>query len=103
MQPIFLSSRKGATLHHTQASSLRPRRPARPCLETRGIPAEPGDDPMSHSHDVFCTILPPHILKHMASTDDPEVRDRAHHSLEVAAAARGRRAVLGPMAAIAGV
>ena len=49
--------------------------------------------------DVFCTILPPHMLKHMASSGDKDVCDRAYRSLEVTAAARGQRAILGPMAA----
>jgi len=58
---------------------------------------------MSHSHDVFCTILPPHMLKHMATAGDKETCDRAHRSLEAAAAARGQRAILGPMAALLAV
>ena len=53
----------------------------------------------SHSHDVFCTILPPHMLKHMATVGDKEICDLAHRSIEAAAAARGQRAILGPMAA----
>ncbi|HEV7921430.1 MAG TPA: M4 family metallopeptidase [Thermoanaerobaculia bacterium] len=58
---------------------------------------------MSHVHDVFCTILPPHILKHMATVGDKEICDNAYRSMEAAAAARGQRATIGPMAALLSV
>lgn len=58
---------------------------------------------MSHSHDVFCTILPPHMLKHMATVGDKETCDRAYRSMEAAAAARGQRGTIGPMAALLAV
>src|SRR5437588_171585 len=52
---------------------------------------------MNGQHPI-CFIVPPHILKHMTTHPDPAVRDRAHQALEVAAAARGARAAIGPMA-----
>ena len=58
---------------------------------------------MSHTHDVFCTILPPHMLKHMATVGDKRICDLAHRAIDAAAAARGQRAILGPMAALLSV
>jgi Zn-dependent metalloprotease len=45
----------------------------------------------------ICYIVPPHVLKHMTTSPDASVRDRAHQALEVAAAARGMRAAIGPI------
>jgi Zn-dependent metalloprotease len=47
-----------------------------------------------------CFIVPPHILKHMTTNPNREIRERAQHAMEVAAAARGMRAAIGPMAAL---
>jgi len=47
-----------------------------------------------------CFIIPPHVLKHMTSNADAGVRDRAHQALEIAAAARGMRQAIGPMASM---
>jgi len=46
----------------------------------------------------ICFIIPPHVLKHMSNSSDAAVRDGANQALEVAAAARGMRAAIGPMA-----
>lgn len=46
----------------------------------------------------ICYIVPPHVLKHMTTSPDAAVRDRANQALEVAAAARGMRAAIGPIA-----
>src|SRR5438874_771135 len=48
----------------------------------------------------ICFIVPPHVLKHMAQSDDAEIRTRAHIALEVAAAARGQRNAIGAFAAM---
>jgi Zn-dependent metalloprotease len=45
----------------------------------------------------ICFIVPPHCLKHLSNSSDPAVRDRANEALEVAAAARGMRAAIGPL------
>ena len=44
---------------------------------------------MNHQHHAFCSILPPHILKKLV--DDPELRERALHNLELTEQLRGMR------------
>lgn len=51
---------------------------------------------MNHEHHHVCFIVPPHILKHLAASSNAEVRENAHHALEVSAAARGKRTAIGP-------
>jgi len=41
-----------------------------------------------------CFIIPPHVLKNLTKHKDPEIRERAHHAMDVAAQARGARAVV---------
>ena len=48
---------------------------------------------MCKSSDFLCTILPPHILKKLAESD--EHRDRALHTIALTERARGRRSILG--------
>lgn len=55
-----------------------------------------------HRHAV-CYIVPPHILKHLSTNADPEVRARAHQALEVTAAARGMREAIGQFAGLLAV
>ncbi len=55
---------------------------------------------MSHGHPHVCFIVPPHILKHMASSSNAEVREAAHHAMEVSAAMRGKRTAIGPFAGL---
>jgi Zn-dependent metalloprotease len=55
---------------------------------------------MSSRCPAVCFIVPPHILKHMTTSADPQVRERAHQALEVSAAARGVREAIGPVAAM---
>ncbi len=47
---------------------------------------------MKHPHHAICSILPPHILKKLV--DDPELRERALHTLELTEQFRGMRQVL---------
>jgi Zn-dependent metalloprotease len=44
---------------------------------------------MNHPRNAFCSILPPHILKKLV--DDPELRERALHTLELTEQFRGMR------------
>jgi Zn-dependent metalloprotease len=53
---------------------------------------------MSPRHAV-CFIVPPHCLKHLSTNPDQKVQSRAREALEVAAAARGMRAAIGPLTA----
>jgi Zn-dependent metalloprotease len=55
---------------------------------------------MRHEHQHVCFIVPPHILKHLSSSSNAEVREAAHHAMEVSAAARGKRTAIGPFAGL---
>jgi Zn-dependent metalloprotease len=55
---------------------------------------------MKTRRPAVCFIVPPHILKHMSTNADPEVRVRAQQALEVTAAARGMREAIGPFAGL---
>ncbi|MEA2164756.1 MAG: hypothetical protein QOK37_2883 [Thermoanaerobaculia bacterium] len=55
---------------------------------------------MSHRHSAVCFIVPPHILKKLSTNSNAAVRESAHHSLELTAAARGKRTVIGPFAGL---
>jgi Zn-dependent metalloprotease len=48
-----------------------------------------------------CFIVPPHVLKNLTKHSDPEVRERAHHTMDVAAQARGARALVQSLGFIA--
>ena len=48
---------------------------------------------------MHCTFLPPHMLRALAESGDPEQRDRAHAALELSAQFRGERNATGPIAA----
>jgi Zn-dependent metalloprotease len=51
-----------------------------------------------------CSIVPPHILKHIAAADaSEELRSIARHTLERTAAARGQRAAVGILPSLMGV
>jgi Zn-dependent metalloprotease len=54
-------------------------------------------------HPAVCFIVPPHVLKHLSTSTDVAVRERAQHALEIAAAARGRREAIGPLAGLLAV
>src|SRR5437870_1973160 len=41
-----------------------------------------------------CMFLPPHMLRALAETGDPDQRDRAHATLELSAQFRGERAAV---------
>src|SRR3954451_2671089 len=60
-----------------------------------------------HDHSPYphvCSIVPPHILKHIAShDDDEEVRAIARQTIERTSAARGQRAALGILPSLAAV
>ena len=47
---------------------------------------------MHHQHNVFCSIIPPHILRKLA--EDPDLRDCAFHTLELTEQFRGMRQAL---------
>jgi Zn-dependent metalloprotease len=48
----------------------------------------------------FCSILPPHMLDHLAENGDAADRQRARQAQQVTAAARGARQAMGPMAGV---
>jgi Zn-dependent metalloprotease len=48
-------------------------------------------------------ILPPHVLDHMAQSDDKKVRDLAIDAIARSATLRATRTALGPVATIAGI
>jgi Zn-dependent metalloprotease len=55
------------------------------------------------SHPVFCTILPPHILKHIAAHGEPGHKEWAIATLAVTERLRGRRHAFGYFQPAAGV
>ncbi|MEA2572394.1 MAG: hypothetical protein QOI24_4395 [Acidobacteriota bacterium] len=52
---------------------------------------------MPHSH-ICCSIIPPHIFRHIAEHGDDDERAQARHMLEESAEVRGERRALGLMA-----
>ena len=50
-----------------------------------------------------CTFLPPHMLRALADSGDPEQRDQAYAALELSAQFRGERTAAGAVAAFAAV
>jgi Zn-dependent metalloprotease len=57
----------------------------------------------SVNHPVFCTILPPHILKHIAAHGEPDHKKWAIATLAVTERLRGRRQALGYFQPAAGI
>ncbi|WP_137989390.1 M4 family metallopeptidase [Streptomyces vilmorinianum] len=47
-------------------------------------------------HPVFCTIVPPHMLEHLARSENPAVREAARHTLVADAMNRTSRALSQP-------
>jgi Zn-dependent metalloprotease len=54
---------------------------------------------VSHRHHAFCTIVPPHILDHLARTGDDAQRERALRTIGASEHLRGQRSVLNSVAA----
>lgn len=53
---------------------------------------------MCRRHHPECSIIPPHIVRKLAESSDPQVRARALQSLAIASRIRGRRDILGAIA-----
>lgn len=51
----------------------------------------------AYHHFECCSIVPPHVLDHLARTGDERQRARARRTLVLTAQARGRREALAPM------
>jgi Zn-dependent metalloprotease len=54
---------------------------------------------MSARHSAFCSIIPPHVLRHLAEHAKTEEKQAALDTLERSAALRLRREEIGPLAA----